>query len=138
VRKAVCKAGSGGYLLSTKAVIGDSKCVEYYATSELQDASLTLSRYPGRSTLAETQIGAGATGTLDNYYKVHKAAGGTYFAEPSSGRNYYKVGNYFYVAFGDATGVYEKYKAGRESACANEDPNFRQVFVNAMSTLKEL
>jgi hypothetical protein len=136
IGKAVCKSNGDGYEFSTKAVINDAQCVAHYQSSELSDPGVSVSRY-SQNMAAEGQV-SGATGTLEDYYKTHKAMSGNYFTVPGSGRNYYKFGSYFYVAFGDATGIYEKYKSAREAACKNESPNFMQVFVDAMPTLKQM
>jgi flagellin-like protein len=134
IGKGVCRYTSNGYEFSTKAVINDDKCVAYYRTLELVSEGVGVSKYPG-STAAEGQV-SGASGTLEDYYTAHKAAGGNYFTDPGAGRNYYKVGDNFYVAFGDATGVLDKYKAGRTAACKDEKPDFAQPFVDALASLK--
>lgn len=135
VGKAVCRYTSNGYELSTKAVVNDDKCVTYYRTDELASEGVQLWKYPA-TTAAEGQI-SGAAGTLEDYYKAHKASDGNYFTDPGAGRNYYKVGDSFYVAFGDAKGVLDKYKAARTAACKDEKPDFTQPFVEAMASLKQ-
>jgi hypothetical protein len=94
-----------------------------------------LWKYLG-TTAAEGQI-SGASGTLDDYYKAHKASDGNFFTDPSAGRNYYKVGDNFYVAFGDANGTLSKYKAARTAACKNEMPDYDKAFVTATASLKQ-
>lgn len=135
VGKAVCRYTSNGYELSTKAVINDDKCVTYYRTDELTSEGVQLGKYPA-STAAEGQI-SGVSGTLEDYYKTHKATEGNYFTEPDTGRNYYKVSDSFYVAFGDANGVLDKYKVARTAACKDEKPDYTQPFVAAMATIKQ-
>lgn len=135
VGKAVCRHTSNGYEFSTKAVVSDNKCVAYYRNDELSSEGLGLSRYSA-TTLAGGQISS-ASGTLEDYYKAHKASDGNYFTDSATGRNYYKIGNSFYVAFGDAKGVLEKYKAARTAACKDEKPDFLQPFVKVVSTLEQ-
>lgn len=135
VGKAVCRGTGDAYEFSTKAVINDSKCVSYYRNEELLSEAVQLMKY-SETTAAEGQINL-ATGTLEDYYKAHKAANGNYFTEPNSGRNYYKVGDSFYVAFGDATGALDRHKASRAAACKDERPDFTQPFVDAMASLEQ-
>lgn len=135
VNKTVCKQDSD-VKFSTKAIISDVACVNYYANEELGSADVSLLRLA--ATDSAWGQGTGSTGTLEDYYKDHGAPGTNYFTEPSSGRKYYKVGNYFYVMEGDATGVLDAHKAARIAACKSEKPDFRQPFVDAMASLKSL
>ncbi|MEI6751380.1 MAG: prepilin-type N-terminal cleavage/methylation domain-containing protein [Candidatus Saccharibacteria bacterium] len=135
VGKAVCRYTSNGYELSTKAVVDDDKCVTYYRTDELASEGVGLWKFSA-STAAETKV-SGATGTLEDYYRAHKATDGNYFTDPGAGRNYYKIGDSFYVAEGDANGILDKYKAARTAACKDEKPDFEQHFVEAMASLKQ-
>ena len=136
VGKAVCRVATGGYELSTKAIIEDPKCVNYYKATELTSEGIQIWRYT-KSTEAYGQI-YNQDGTLEDYYNKHKATDGNYFTEPSSGRRYYRVGDNFYVAFGDTKESYtEERKNDRTNACANEKPDYALPFIDSMSTLKE-
>lgn len=142
VGKAVCRYTSNGYELSTKAVVDDDKCVTHYRIDERASEGLQLWKYKATAPAdkaiapAEGQI-KGATGTLEEYYKDHKASDGNYFTDPDAGTNYYKVGDSFYVAFGDTKSSLDQFKAARTVACKDEKPDFTQPFVEAMASLKQ-
>ena len=135
VDKAVCRYTGDGYEFSTLAIINDDTCVAYYRNQELTSEGIKIAKYAS-NTPAEGQIN-GASGTLDSYYQAHKSTSGNFFTEATSGRNYYKVGDNFYVAFGDTKLNYENVKNNRTSSCKNEKPDYMNVFVDAMGALKQ-
>lgn len=132
--KAVCRRSTDGIAdFSLAAVVNNQKCVDYYKTAELISEGIAISRN-NLATPAGGHI-LNEPGTLQEYYEKNKTAG-NYFIEPVNQRKFYKVGEYFYVAFGDTAADLRDTSEARKKNCDGVDPAFRQVFVDALSTLR--
>lgn len=136
VSKAVYKydPANEDYNFSLRSIIDDAKCKAYFAPVTMP--GIGLSKYPGVSN-AHGQVGslANDTESLSDYYSQHKSAEGNYFTDTNTTRNYYKIGDNFYVLFSDPPAYQQQHLTDFKTACTSVDPSWEQDFVKSMSTL---